>query len=145
MRLRQAHAITTTLAALEATFPDQVTASPTEHDDPSMAIVIDDDELMGCIECNDPDKPDRDTRAHSFSLVPGPGEFDITVEMWEGFPLWNPRVLIEQFTVWQLGTDNDPELTGKPGQQIADTITAKVRELEAPHVAAYNARATSRG
>lgn len=142
MRLRQAHAILIAITALEAAFPTQVTASPTDHDDPNSLLNFDEDLYSGVVECNDPDNPRFGTRVYSFALTPGPGTFDITLGVWEGWPWLHPPVFTKEFTVWRHDPNHDDiELTDKPGQLIAETITAKVREFEAPHVAAYNARA----
>ncbi|GAB2696514.1 hypothetical protein [Kitasatospora kifunensis] len=136
MRLRQAHALITTAAALEAAGIG-IEMHPFDVDEYT-APHITTDHMTGFAEYNDPDNPDRDTRIYNIDIYPGPTDYSIAV-----------------YVTFGLGTDATPLLSRAfeaapkaenantyehPIAEIADLVVTAIRDHEKPFEAAYAAR-----
>jgi hypothetical protein len=137
MRLRQAQAILAAGAAVEA-LGLGFEMHPFDGDREG-AIPEDGEYLTGFTEITDPDRPVNHPRTYHFDVHPGPGEFEISVHLSEGYGDDAPILLCQSFDV------SSPDETGESfregvAEEIAGLVGAAVRVYEVPFEAEYQER-----
>jgi hypothetical protein len=95
--------------------------------------------LTGFTEITDPDRPGNHARAYHLDLLPGPGPFEISVHLSEGYGGDIPILLCQSFDV------SSPDETGESfregvAEEIAGLVGAAVRVSEVPYEAEYQER-----
>ncbi|MFJ9771192.1 hypothetical protein ACIRVF_08105 [Kitasatospora sp. NPDC101157] len=133
MRLRQAHALITTSAELEAAGIG-IEMHPFDAEAPHTIP----DHMTGSVEYNDPDNPTRDTRTYNIDVYPGPTDDEIGVYVSFGLGVGGSPVLDRTFEALSKAEDADSYDHGT--SDIASLVVAAIREHEKPFEAAYEAR-----
>ncbi|MGW2920444.1 hypothetical protein ACWDBF_21635 [Streptomyces angustmyceticus] len=132
MRLRQAHAILEAAAAIEALGLGFETW-PYDHDHPD-AVADDEDFLVGNAEFCPAATPGWNAREYYLALRPGPGPFDINVQLNFGPGPDAVPLLDETVQVWRHAEGSDPFDTGGAGEQIARLVADAVAKQEKPYL-----------
>lgn len=139
MRLRQAHALITTAAALEAA-DIGIEMHPFDVDEYT-APHITSDHMTGFAEFNDPDNPTGDTRIYNIDIYPGPTDDEIAVYVRFGLGPDETAVLAHAFEASSRAENSDAY--GHGTAEIVDLVVAAIRDYEKPFEAAYGQRAAA--
>lgn len=141
MRLRQAHAILETAAALQAAGLG-FEIFPFDHDRDDLIRPPADDYLTGYAEFNDPDHGGSYTRTYHVNIEPHPDGHRISATVTFGYGADAPCLRYEVVTVWMAHDEGEnPSFRGLVGAGLADRIADAVREHEKPFRTAYEERA----
>ncbi|WP_433855165.1 hypothetical protein [Streptomyces kronopolitis] len=132
MRLRQAHAILEAAAAIEALGLGFETW-PYDHDHPN-AIAGDEDFLVGYAEICPAATPGWNVRSYHLALRPGPGSFDVNVQLNFEFGSCAVPLLDETIQVWRHAEGSEPFDTGGAGHKIAHLVAGAVAKHEKPYL-----------
>jgi len=136
MRLRQAHALITTAAALEAAGIG-INMHPFDVDE-NTAPHVTSDHMTGYAEFNDPDNPDYDTRTYNIDITPGPDDDEITIRVKFGYDPDGPFLMTYTCDVPPRAENSDSYDHGT--YVAAHMVTSVIRHNEKPFEAAYAAR-----
>lgn len=136
MRLRQAHALITTAAALEAAGIG-IEMHPFDVDEHT-APHITSDHMAGFVEYNDPDNPTGHTRIYNIDIYPGPTDYSIAVYVTFGLGPDGPPLLARAFEASPKAGGSNTYEHGTA--EIADLVVAAIRNHERPFDAAYASR-----
>jgi len=136
MRLRQAHALITTAAALEAAGIG-IEMHPFDVDEYA-APHITSDYMTGFVEFNDPDHPTDHTRIYNIDIYPGPTDYAIAVYVRFGLGPDGVPLLAMAFEASCRAEDSDAYEHGTA--EIVDLVVAAIRDHEKPFEAAYAQR-----